>query len=623
MGSQNIAPHILVLQRLQIEAVTTISRALPNFSVKTGYRTFKHDTIRKAQLISRNLRPIIHLGMSSCSIRARKSNSLGYGLLLCMKLYWIFTIWSKQSKIYHPRGFERNKEKQKLPLFLHGLWQSFTRLVESIWEADRNGQYFNVNWLKPLRTLFWAFHQLATEANFDRAVFQTYLKMLTSTTAITLPDVSILSQGFSTTLSKQITAFGSDVQLVTGLSMDRLWHAFKPPTPKSQTQLQAIIELETLADRLDVVMWKSHISFDGMIQVRERVISSLDLLRQDEIDASELITSLSLVMQDLEQGANEYSTVTTPYFEEEFEGICQFLDVLTSNRTINDSQHSTFSHNAIALRTRSAALARRPTKLQTVAFGHIVHPSSYFARLSRYLGLKSPSQKSLVAKRQFHTGLLSKLYGASEIHLAQLDSFETELQVLSQGLSKEASCLMADQNEALNSIYHELYHQMYSSHAAEVIETHEKGKITFYPEAQMTDKYRSLLQSGFMRCYRPDGEANGKAWIELGLLGISLYVPNYPHDPALQPMIERKMFIEEKQSLQAKIDVLRQFQIAFTGQETSFSHAIYSANNTGHGQRTTCTRHHSSQDLTTRRPSRRVHQLAEHHRTHRSGVYVY
>ena len=63
---------------------------------------------------------------------------------------------------------------------------------------------------------------------------------------------------------------------------------------------------------------------------------------------------------------------------------------------------------------------------------------------------------------------------------------------------------------------------------------------------------------------------DGKGWIQLGLFGLYLYVPNYPHDPALRPMIERKMFNEEKQSLLQALNSLKQFQEEFTGQESSF-----------------------------------------------------
>jgi midasin len=63
---------------------------------------------------------------------------------------------------------------------------------------------------------------------------------------------------------------------------------------------------------------------------------------------------------------------------------------------------------------------------------------------------------------------------------------------------------------------------------------------------------------------------NSQAWITLGLSGLALYVPNYPHDPALRPMIERSMFHEEKAKLNDRLQALRHFQIGFTGQDTSF-----------------------------------------------------
>lgn len=92
-----------------------------------------------------------------------------------------------------------------------------------------------------------------------------------------------------TTLSKELTAFGSEVQLKTGLGMERIWRHFKPDTPKTTGQLSAILNLEGLADRLDDAMWKSNLRIDEMIQIRERFASSLQLVKTQDVDAAELI----------------------------------------------------------------------------------------------------------------------------------------------------------------------------------------------------------------------------------------------------------------------------------------------------------------------------------------------
>jgi midasin len=448
--------------------------------------------------------------------------------------------------------FEQRKEKQKLPAFLHAYWQGLVKVVEGIWGAFRQDQQFDTDFLNPLRALFWAFHALTTASTFDRATFQTYLKMLTSAMPATVGDSNPLMQSITTTLSKQVAVFGSDVQLTTGLGMERIWRTFKPSTPKTQTQLAAILELESLADRLDAIMWKSTLRIDEMVQIRERIASSLDLVRRDQVDAKELIAGLNAAIQELEQSTGEDNMVITPYFEEEFEGLCQFLDVAFNEQAMQ--RYTSPTPAVLAARAKSALFARRPTKLPIVTVGQSRDAPEHFAKAYRHLGLTRPASNAMVLRGRFHTAVLSKLYGADEVQLAQLDRFETELQVLSQQISVDAGRITQDQLGALDALYNSIYNQLIASHSSDV-----------------PDTYRSTFEDGIAKCSRPTGSnLDAKAWIQLGLFGMQLYVPNYPHDPALRPMIERNMFNEQKRAMLQALGALQQFQQDFTGQDTSF-----------------------------------------------------
>jgi midasin len=471
-----------------------------------------------------------------------------------------------------PARFERRKEKQKLPAFLHAYWQSLMKATEAIWIASRAGEIMEASYLKPLRTLFWAFLSLAEGSTFDRATFHTYLKMLSSAMPNMVGPSATMVQDMNTTLSKQIAVFGSEVQLTTGLAMERIWRAFKPTTPKTLAQLNVILELEQLADRLDAVMWKSNLTLDAMAQMHERISSSLDLVRKDEVDATELITGLGAAINDLEQSTTEYDTVVTPYFEAEFEGLCQFLDVAFSDVQVTRPLYENPSPAVVATRVKSALLARRPTKLVSVAVGKSPNNSNHFAKLYRQLGLTHQPADSMALEGRFHISMLQKLHGADEVQLAQLDRFETELQVLSQQLTLDADRITQDQYNVDANFYQQIYTALYASHGAEVCQSIDSsnGAVVFHDNAPINDLYRSTLEKGFAICARPDGPVDAKAWIQLGLFGLILSVPNYPHDPALRPMIERDMFNEEREHLRQVLTSLQQFQHDFTGQDTSF-----------------------------------------------------
>jgi midasin len=465
--------------------------------------------------------------------------------------------------------FERRKERQKLPAFLYAYWQCLVKVVDGLWAARRSLQQLDLAFLKPLRLVFWAFLALVTGATFDRATFQTYLKMLSSG----LPTVSQkpppLVQDLNIALSKQIAVFGSDVQLTTGLGMERLWSKFKPSTPKTQPQLDAILTLEDLADRLDGIMWKSNLRIDNMVQIRERVASSLELVRTDQVDAQELIAGLSSAVLDLEKSVSEDDAVVTPYFEEEFEGLCQFLDVALNDAS---TEHYTVPSPAVvATRARSALLARRPTKLSTVAFGMSQCPTDQFAKLYRHLGLVHQSEVAVALERRFHTSLFSRLHAADEVQLLQLDRFATELQVLAQQTALDAARITQDQGTALDQLYAAIYTEIVASHSIDILQEVNSGQVTFFRNSPVSEHYHSVLEEGIAQCFQETwSNVNATSWIQLALFGLKLYVPNYPHDPALRPMIERKMFIEEKQAMLQALAALRQFQSEFTGQDTSF-----------------------------------------------------
>ncbi|KAH6470467.1 midasin [Parastagonospora nodorum] len=466
---------------------------------------------------------------------------------------------------------ERRKEKQKLPAFLHSYLGALVKMIEALWSAHRGGQHISVSSLKSVRKLFWAFFALAEGSGFDRATFQTYLKMLSSAIPMKIEPAVPMFTDINTTLSKQIAVFGSEVQLTTGLGIERVWRHFRPAPCKTLAQLTSILQLESLADRLDSVMWRSSLTLAEMTQIRERIAVSLDLARKDEVDAAELIAGLTPAVAELESSATEYDIVSTPYFETEFEGFCQFLDVASSDHQSTRLLYQSPSATVLSTRAKSALLARRPTKLATVAVGSSQTPTEHFAKLYRHLGLTRQPAEAMALMGRFHVSILSKLHGADEVQLAQLHRFETELQVIAQHIALEVGRITDDYVRANERLYFDIYSELYASHCVDICQKLDDGKVAFYDSAPVSGLYRSTLQKGFERCASStSASVDANAWIQLGLFGLSLNVPNYPHDPALRPMIERKMFNDERQRLHQALTALRQFQNDFTGQGTSF-----------------------------------------------------
>ncbi|KAJ4356534.1 AAA ATPase midasin [Didymosphaeria variabile] len=472
--------------------------------------------------------------------------------------------------------FERRKELQKLPAFLYAFWQGISSCIQALGHAGDSMSLIEIEGLTPklLRQLFWAFHKLMTGSNFDRATFQTYLKML-SDVLIRLMNAPVpIAVDLGNKLSKEVSKFGSDVQLSSGLGMERIWRHFKPNTSKTQAQLAALLALETLADRLDATMWKSHLKLDEMIQIRERFASSLELVRTQDVDAGELVTALEIAVRELEGSVGEDDVTVTPYFEDVFEGLNQYLDIAQSPIPTSDRRYIAPTADVPVVRAKSSLLARRPTKLAKLADEPMEQVGAWgnMDRLARYIGLHKQASQLVAIEGRVHTAMLSRLRGADDVQLAQLERFEAEIQVLAQELVLDSEHFTNHQHDALSWIYRQILNGLYSSHCVDIIAQVDQNSLEFHPTAPISKDYRRAL-APLKQCFHHASAFNkmdSQAWILLALTGLNLYVPNYPHDPALRPMIERNLFDEERTGLLCALQMLREFQIDVTGQESSF-----------------------------------------------------
>ena len=93
-----------------------------------------------------------------------------------------------------------------------------------------------------------------------------------------------------------------------------------------------------------------------------------------------------------------------PYFEEEFEGLCQFIDLIGSS----PSSKSIESRSSILERqAKSSLLARRPTKLFVIDIAS--NPAQYNQNLYRFFGLEKGFGNDMALQGQFHISTLTKL----------------------------------------------------------------------------------------------------------------------------------------------------------------------------------------------------------------------
>ncbi|KAI8930673.1 hypothetical protein NX059_012282 [Plenodomus lindquistii] len=166
-------------------------------------------------------------------------------------------------------------------------------------------------------------------------------------------------------------------------------------------------------------------------------------------------------------------------------------------------------------------LPKRATKLATIAVGKSTLPTEHFAKFFRYLGLTRTAANAVVLQSRFHTVVLGRLY---------------------------------DRDAALSRLFYVIRNQL--------IETQANTG---------TRAYQLILSKGLEDLHSLEPKTiHAAAWNKLSLVGLQLCVLNYPHDPALRPMIERKIFNEQKAGMISALTALQRFQLDFTAEDTTF-----------------------------------------------------
>lgn len=461
---------------------------------------------------------------------------------------------------------ERRIEKKKIPSFLANLWRVLAVWVEEAW---RNGTCDKsvLNPLGRLRELFWALFALANSTAFDRATFQTYLTMIQETTS-TFQNGAQPTKQLGSSVFHELSVFGSGIQLTSGLSMERLWTWLKPKVSTSSEELDTTLRFESLADRFDAILWHSEASLDELCHIRGSLSNALALLVDQNVDTEELMTSLESGIHELEQKIAEETSPVLPYFEEDFEGICQFIDILPPQ------EGASLHRDILLLREKSTLLSRRPTKTVMSKSGSLA--SGTFFQLFHYVGMGKAGGQEIAINGRFQSSILRKMNNVESVSLMQLRLFESELEILGRHLANEASSFIGCQHSVLDHHLRLLMNELFGAHKDLLSSI---SPIVFHKTVPANNPFRLIVENTLQpgldyldatsEASQSDIRVASKAWISFALAGLSLYVPDRPFDPALRPMIERQFFNDKQDMLESKLRALKEFSQEFAGQESN------------------------------------------------------
>ena len=121
---------------------------------------------------------------------------------------------------------------------------------------------------------------LAHTKDFDEGIFQVYLGLGRSIVESNeLEGRKSLVASFAYALD----SFNASWKLSTGLSMERLWSMFEPPIAHSLQSLEYTLEVEQLADRFDVLKWRSNASLKELERIQHLMVLCMELGYRNEI----------------------------------------------------------------------------------------------------------------------------------------------------------------------------------------------------------------------------------------------------------------------------------------------------------------------------------------------------
>lgn len=131
----------------------------------------------------------------------------------------------------------------------------------------------------------WDIFDLTNSSEFEDGVFQTYLSIgrCIHERFTQCNEINSLAK----MLDSELNEFNVSWQLSTGLSMEILWHLFKPPLAKNLRQLESQTGAKYLANRFDAIKWSTGASVRDLDLLSWSIINLHDTLNVADLEDNE------------------------------------------------------------------------------------------------------------------------------------------------------------------------------------------------------------------------------------------------------------------------------------------------------------------------------------------------
>ncbi|KAF7549141.1 hypothetical protein G7046_g8442 [Stylonectria norvegica] len=427
---------------------------------------------------------------------------------------------------------------------------------------------------------------LATDDEFDEAKFQAHLAQGTNLLQRHLDNASGQHErDFVTHLLDNLNSdFTSGFKLSTGLSMELLWHVFRPTPMPTKAVLNRCSELDKLGVRFDALRWKAGASISDLSKAMVTLEKASGIIRGEVANADDLVKDLTTEIEVLEARIGAEEVDLKPFLANEFEALRQvsILQSLTEAGTgVPNQDIMVLSDVPTRGGMMLASSTRQATLLQSV--DNLVHQNQFFW------------------DGRFTTSMWSKLESMGSVNLSSLALLEAELPTIGRQLANLTAEIAVDPILRLNTVLWQLVLEIFSAHgehlrdaATQAYQQELEYAGTVLAPAEISsdshifdqllsgieaEHFRKVAVDHFVPVVKalaaaqhdPKRQAyfSALAWIHFSIGAVKLYVPDRVFDPQSRPKMEREFFEQLHTLLNGQTAALRTFEQRFTGQNTN------------------------------------------------------
>jgi midasin len=437
--------------------------------------------------------------------------------------------------------------------------------------------------LKSFTRFCWDIFTVTQVTELDEGVFQIYLQIGQQILSCAVESQSALCALFPS-FAQLLGRFRSIWALRTGLSMRKIWDAWRPATSADIEQLDSLLDLEEVVAGFNKIALQTRLKISQLGLVRKSLIDAQTAMLLNNADGKLLVQGLKQQVTELISATELYSSPQPPHFLQVFESICEYHDLPTLWNETKIHQH--FNLNEIL-----PLLAGRPAN-SILAFDQKSPIPAILQKLALYNYSEGTTSTVSPWTGEFSTDLLEHVEHANEVSLGRLEFFQTELHTLVEAVTYSSREISLVQSTLLARVF--------ASVALEILKLHQD----FLNEASFqngSNALRSIERTGsfdgevpqlqpaidlppdhFFRQFTNDlsgciqtlasvgGDSPseiyklGRVCIQLSVICLRLFVPDKPYDPSLGLVIERRRHADQVLQLTTEDEALVAFENEFS-----------------------------------------------------------